>query len=126
MVFDLNQGGYELFHWQDDNANGFADAGEARSLWRNILPQGIAFSWDRSVDRRACSNPDNPPGSAVSFARPSFPPCNGQPCIRFDGNGFSVMGPGAIYLSDGQQSLAITATRPGHFTMCEWSGERWY
>jgi DNA repair protein RadC len=39
-------------------------------------------------------------------------------------NGFSVMGPGAVYLNLGEQSLAVTGTRPGHFTLCEWDGRR--
>jgi len=35
------------------------------------------------------------------------------------------MGPGAVYLTLGEQSLAVTGTRPGHFTLCEWDGRRW-
>ena len=125
VSFDISSNRYSVFQWQDDNANGVTESGETQLLWQNRLPQGISFSWDPSVARRACSNTNNAPGSPVSFSRPSFLPCDQQPCIKLDNNGFSVMGPGAVYLSDGQQSLAITLTRPGHFTMCEWNGDRW-
>ena len=70
-------------------------------------------------------NTNTPPDEAISFASPDYPPCNDRPCIKFDQHGFSAMGPGAIYLSDAEQSLAITGTRPGLFTICQWDGERW-
>ncbi|NIQ11540.1 MAG: prepilin-type N-terminal cleavage/methylation domain-containing protein [Gammaproteobacteria bacterium] len=125
MVFDLDTNSYEAYRWRDDNGNGVVEDEETAMQWRHLLPSKIAFAWSSGVDRRACSNVNNPPGTAVSFSSPDYPPCNDQPCIKFDHNGFSVMGPGAIYLSDERHSLAITATRTGHFTMCEWTGEKW-
>ena len=125
LVFDQNARSYATFDWQDHNGNGIAETGESVMVQETALPRGVAFDWASDVNRRACSNANNPPASAISFASPNTPPCNNRPCIKFDHNGFSVMGPGAIYLSDGENSLAITATRPGHFTMCEWNGERW-
>ncbi len=125
ILFNLDTNSYEVYLWQDENGNGVAEAEETGFQWRNNLPAGISYSWVSGVDRRACSNVNSPPGNAVSFASPDYAPCNDRPCIKFDHNGFSVMGPGAVYLSNGQDSLAITATRTGHFTMCEWNGERW-
>ncbi len=125
LVFDQSRRSYATFDWQDHNGNGIAESGESVLVQETSLPRGVAFDWGSDVNRRACSNANNSPASAVSFSSPNTPPCNNRPCIKFDHNGFSVMGPGAIYLSDGESSLAITATRPGHFTMCEWNGERW-
>lgn len=126
LVFETDTRSYAAFSWQDDNADGFAESSETSLQWRNSLPRGISYGQSSDVNRRACSNANSPPNSAVSFSSPVAPPCNGRPCIKFDHYGFSMMGPGAVYLSDGQHSLAITATRPGHFTMCEWNGSRWH
>lgn len=125
LVFDPVAKSYMAYLWQDQDGDGAEEAGEAEQLWMRSLPPGVSFSWAAGIDRRACSNANSPPGSAISFSRPAYAPCDDRPCIKFDQHGFSDMGPGAIYLSEGEQSLAITATRPGHFTMCEWDGERW-
>lgn len=125
LVFDPGARSYAAYAWRDDNGDGVADAGEAQELWQNDLPPGVVFGWGPGVERRACSNVNGAPASAVSFASPSYAPCNDRPCIKFDRHGSSVMGPGAIYLTQGEQSLAISGTRPGHFTLCEWDGEQW-
>jgi prepilin-type N-terminal cleavage/methylation domain-containing protein len=125
LVFDPAASVYTAYVWQDGNADGMTEAGEAERLWQNRLPPGVSFGWASGIDRRACSNSSGAPGSAVSFASPNYAPCDDKPCIKLDNNGFSVMGPGAVYLTQGGQSLAITGTRPGHFTLCEWDGARW-
>lgn len=125
LVFDPAAGAYAAYVWQDGNADGVADTGEADLLWQNRLPSEVAFGWAAGIDRRACSNSSGAPSSAVSFASPNYAPCDDKPCIKFDHNGFSSMGPGAVYLTQGEQSLAITGTRPGHFTLCTWDGQRW-
>jgi len=125
LVFDPDASVYTAYAWQDGNANGVAETGEADLLWQNRLPPGVSFGWASGIDRRACSNSSGAPGSAVSFASPNYPPCDDKPCIKFDNSGFSMMGPGVIYLTRGEQSLAVTGTRPGHFTLCEWDGGRW-
>ena len=125
LVFDPDASVYTAYAWQDGNANGVAETGEADLLWQNRLPPGVSFGWASGIDRRACSNSSGAPGSAVSFSSPNYSPCDDKPCIKFDNNGFSMMGPGAVYLTLGEQSLAVTGTRPGHFTLCEWDGRRW-
>ena len=125
MVFEPETQSYAAYRWLDENANGLAENGESDRLSRTSLPPGVTYAWTPGIDRRACSNASSPPGVAVSFSRPGYPPCNNRPCIKFDRHGFSTMGPGAIYLSNGVQSLAITVTRPGLFTLCQWQGERW-
>jgi len=125
LVFDPAASAYAAYVWQDGNADGLADTGEATLLWQNSLPADVSFGWATDIDRRACSNGSGAPASAVSFASPDYAPCHDKPCIKFDYNGFSSMGPGAIYLTQGEQSLAITGTRPGHFTLCAWDGQRW-
>ena len=125
LVFDPERQSYAAYRWLDHNANGLAENGESDRLSQTSLPPGVAYAWVPGIDRRACSNANSPPGETISFSSPGYPPCNNQPCIKFDQHGFSAIGPGAIYLSDGEQSLAITATRPGLFTLCQWHGGRW-
>lgn len=126
LVFTPEQQRYAAYHWVDLNSNSIVEESETSLLSENNLPRGIVFGFIEGVDHRACSNTNSPPGDSISFSSPGFSPCNSQPCIKFDQNGFSVMGPGTIYLSDGDRSLAISGTRPGHFTLCEWDGERWH
>lgn len=125
LVFNPDEQSYAAYRWQDDDGNGVPVVTETDRLWERDLPGKVTFGWSSDVDRRACSNVNTPPGSEVSFSSPDYAPCHDQPCIKFDSNGFSVTGPGAIYLREGEQSLALTATRPGHFTVCGWDGERW-
>lgn len=125
LVFDPAAQSYLAYHWQDLDGDGTAGAGESDQLWRKSLPPGVTFAWTSDIDRRACSNVAGSPSGAISFSSPLYEPCNDRPCIKFDQYGFSVMGPGAIYLSDREETLAITGTRPGHFTMCEWGGDLW-
>lgn len=125
MVFAPESQSYAAYRWLDRNANGLTEQEESVLLWRTRLPVGVTFGRIPGVDRRACTNTLPAPGAAISFSSPGYPPCNGHPCIKFDRHGFSVMGPGAIYLSNGEQSLALTGTRPGLFTLCRWDGERW-
>ena len=125
MVFEPESQSYAAYRWLDRNANGLAEEDEPVLLWQTRLPPGIVFGRIDGIDRRACSNRAPAPAAAVSFTSPGHPPCNNRPCIKFDRHGFSVMGPGAIYLSNGEQSFAITGTRAGLFTLCQWDGERW-
>lgn len=125
LVFQPHQRSYTLYRWRDHNGNGVAESGEAAAVWSNRLPEGIDFAWGADVDRRACSNPAGLPGSAITFARPDDPPCNDRPCVKFDSLGSSVIGPGAVYLSNGTQSFALSLTRAGVFTVCRWNGARW-
>lgn len=125
LVFEPALQSYAAYRWRDHDGNAIPSDDEASLLWRHGLPAGVSFGWQADIDRRACSNVNNPPGSEISFSSPNYPPCNDHPCIKFDQNGFSVTGPGAVYLREGEQTLALTGTRPGHFTVCGWDGERW-
>ncbi len=125
LVFAPDNRSYRLYAWQDADGNGIPGGGEAHPLWEQQLPPGIAFAWAADVDRKACSNPSGAPTSAVTFASPDYPPCNDQPCIKFDSQGTSVIGPGAIYLSNADQSYALSVTRAGLFTLCKWQDGRW-
>lgn len=125
LVFDPAEQSYMAYHWRDLDNDGVTVSAETELLWERELPPGIRFGWGAEINRRACSNVVGAPGSAVSFASPAYPPCNGRPCIKFDQNGFSSIGPGTLYLQDSDQSLALSATRPGYFTLCEWNGQLW-
>jgi len=125
LVFEQETQSYAAFSWRDHNGNGLAENGELSQLWQASLPPGVLYGRTAGINRRACSNASTSPGDDISFSSPDYPPCNDRPCIKFDQHGFSAMGPGAIYLSDADQSLAITGTRPGLFTICQWDGERW-
>lgn len=125
LVFEPAAGRYIAYRWRDNDGDGRAETGESEQLWIKSLPAGTAFNYAADINRRACSNVAGAPSGAISFSSPDYEPCDDRPCIKFDQNGFSVTGPGALYLNDGEQTLAITGTRPGHFTMCQWNGERW-
>lgn len=125
LVFEPEARRYALFNWQDDDGDGRPEEGEAKRIWTRELPPAVRFGRAPGVNRRACGNLEGTPASDVTFGTASYPPCNGRPCLKFDQQGFSNMGPGAVYLVDGAQSFALTATRPGHFTLCRWDGRRW-
>jgi prepilin-type N-terminal cleavage/methylation domain-containing protein len=125
LVFEPEGRRYALFAWQDGDGDGEPEAGETRRVWGRELPPAVRFGWATGVDRKACSNADGSPSVPVTFGTAGYPPCGGRPCLKFDQQGFSSMGPGAVYLADGDQSYALTATRPGHFTMCRWDGSQW-
>lgn len=125
LVFDPPSARYAAYSWIDSDADGVATSDETRLVWDRSLPKGVSFGWPDGTNRRACSNTAGLPGNTVSFSSPAAPPCDNLPCIRFDGGGFSVMGPGAIYLRHEQRGMAISGTRAGHFTLCRWNGSLW-
>lgn len=125
LVFDPDEQSYAAYLWQDHNDDSITESGESDQLWQKRLPPGVSFGWAAGIERRACSNVVGSPSGAITFSSLAYAPCDDRPCIKFDQHDFSVMGPGAIYLNEGVQTLAITGTRPGHFTLCEWGGERW-
>lgn len=126
LVFNPDRGRYTLHLWRDLDEDGQPHPDETRALWERALPPGVQFGWQTPPRRKACSNVAGTPTAPVTFASPGYAPCNDQPCIKFDAQGFSEIGPGGIYLHDGDQSLAITGTRPGHFTVCRWNGHAWH
>lgn len=125
LVFEPAQRRYALFDWQDADGDGRPEEGEASRVWTRELPPMVRFGWAAGIDRKGCSNQAGTPTNAITFGTADYAPCNGQPCLKFDQQGFSAMGPGAVYLVDGEQSFALTATRPGHFTLCKWDGAQW-
>ena len=126
LVFEPEARRYLLYRWQDSNGDGRPGEGESRRIWTRQLPPTVTFGWDTEIDRKACSNSEGRPAAAVTFGTAGYPPCSGRPCLKFDQQGFSSIGPGAVYLVDGGQSFALTATRPGHFTLCRWDGRQWH
>ncbi|PLX76879.1 MAG: hypothetical protein C0614_09840 [Desulfuromonas sp.] len=125
LVFEPDQSAYSLYHWRDGDQDGEPELTESQQVWSRQLPKGVRFELAPGIDRKACSNQSGTSSSTVSFASPAYPHCHDQPCIKFDHQGFSVIGPGAVYLSDGRRSMALTLTRPGHVTLCRWNGTEW-
>lgn len=125
LVFEPSASRYALFDWQDADGDGRPEEDEAKRIWTRELPPPVRFGRAVGIDRKACSNQEGVPANDITFGTAGYPPCNDQPCLKFDQQGFSSMGPGAVYLVDGEQSFALTATRPGHFTMCRWDGQQW-
>jgi prepilin-type N-terminal cleavage/methylation domain-containing protein len=125
LVFEPDQRRYALFDWQDADGDGTPEAGESRRIWTRELPPAVRFGWATGINRKACSNQSGAPPSAITFGTAGYPPCEGRPCLKFDQQGYSSMGPGAVYLVDDRQSFALTGTRPGHFTVCRWDGRAW-
>jgi prepilin-type N-terminal cleavage/methylation domain-containing protein len=125
LVFEPEVRRYALFAWQDGDGDGRPEAGESHRIWTRELPPSVRFGWAAGIERKACSNVIGTPTAAITFGTAGYPPCDGRPCLKFDQQGFSSMGPGAVYLVDGTESFALTVTRPGHFTLCRWDGRQW-
>jgi prepilin-type N-terminal cleavage/methylation domain-containing protein len=125
LVFEPEARRYGLYDWHDVDGDGHPETGESRRIWSRELPPAVQFGWAAGIGHKACSNAAGPPGAAITFGTASYPPCAGRPCLKFDQQGFSTIGPGAVYLVDGAQSYALTATRPGHLTLCRWDGQQW-
>lgn len=125
LTFESDARRYALFEWVDENGDGTPASGETRRLWLRELPTGVDFGWRGGINLKACSNSPGAPTAPVTFGTAGYPPCGGLPCLKFDQQGYSSIGPGGIYLTAGEGSLALTATRPGHFSMCRWDGSRW-
>lgn len=125
LVFEPERHLYSLFDWCDDDGDGRPDEGESRRVWTRELPPAVRFGWAPGIDRKACSSQPGTPTAAITFGTAAYSPCNGRPCVKFDQQGYSSIGPGAVYLVDGAQTFALTATRPGHLTVCRWDGGAW-
>lgn len=126
LVFEPAARRYALFDWQDADGDGRPDEGESSRVWTRELAPAVRFGRAAGIDLKACSNQSGTPVADITFGTAGYPPCNDLPCLKFDQQGFSTMGPGAVYLVDGEQSFAVTATRPGHFAMCRWDGKEWH
>jgi prepilin-type N-terminal cleavage/methylation domain-containing protein len=132
VVFDIENNRYSAWRWEDSNGNNMRDAGEFNPdlgadpagdapvrTW--ALAAGVHFSIHSGVMKSACSGSGPAPGNSVSFQPDPNPPCNGRPCIRFNGRGFMEGLNGAAYLSNGNDAYAVSANRAGLFSSCKWS-----
>jgi prepilin-type N-terminal cleavage/methylation domain-containing protein len=142
VVFDIANNTYSIWRWEDFNGNNIRDAGEFhpelnpaglgnpsndRPVRTGRLDSGVYFHIREEVTKSACGSSGPAPGSPVSFHTDAHPPCNGNPCIRFDGKGFIEGLNGAAYLTDHDNSYAISANRAGIFSFCRWDAdsEKW-
>ncbi|RMF47885.1 MAG: prepilin-type N-terminal cleavage/methylation domain-containing protein, partial [Deltaproteobacteria bacterium] len=137
VVFNAAAGSYQAVLWQDDDGDGSSDATDGNNypdagdtyqvLFNGRLPTGFTFN-SGPATKSACtgSSDINPVGSAsVTFSSPGYPPCNGNPCIRFNGHGnLSTIG-GNVYVTNGDKTYAINSLRPGFFRMCWTKGSVW-
>ncbi|GAB4167175.1 MAG: hypothetical protein Tsb0017_17040 [Geothermobacteraceae bacterium] len=140
VVFNVAGGSYQAILWQDDDGDGssdatdgnnYPDAGDTyQTLFSNTLGGGFSFN-SGPATTSACtgSSAINPVGSAsITFNTAAYPPCNGSPCIRFDGHGnLANVGAagGNIYITNGQRTYAVNSLRPGFFRMCWTEGSGW-
>lgn len=132
FVFDVANRRYSIWRWEDSNGNNVRDAGEFNpDLGANAagdapvrtgaLDSGVYFRIHAGVTKSACSGSGSAPGRPVSFQADPNPPCNGNPCIRFNGRGFLEGLNGAAYLSNGDDAYAVSANRAGLLSFCKWS-----
>ncbi len=135
VVFDTADDSYSIWRWEDFNGNNAREAGEFSPgldpaklgdpandgpVRTGRLESGVYFRIPSDVTRSACGNSGPVPGSPVTFQTEANPPCNGNPCIRFDGKGFVEGRNGAVYLTDNNHSYAVSANRAGLFSLCTW------
>jgi type II secretory pathway pseudopilin PulG len=135
VVFDIDNHTYSIWRWEDFNGNNVREAGEfcpdldpARlgdpahdgPVRTGRLDNSVYFRIHDDVTRNACEGSGPAPKSPVSFQEEASPPCNGSPCIRFNGKGFIEGRNGAAYLTDDNHSYAVSANRAGLFRFCKW------
>ncbi len=135
VVFDVLNNRYSIWRWEDFNGNNVREAGEfspdldPAKLGNPSndgpvricnLDNGVYFRIHGDVTRNACGSTGPVPGNPVTFLREALLPCNGNPCIRFDGKGFIEGINGAAYLTDENHSYAVSANRAGIFNFCRW------
>jgi prepilin-type N-terminal cleavage/methylation domain-containing protein len=131
FVFDVPNRRYSIWRWEDSNGNNLRDAGEFNPdlggkagndgpVRTTALDSGVYFSIHAGVTKSACGGSGPAPGSPVSFPADPNPPCDGNPCIRFNGRGFIEGLNGAAYLSNGNDAYAVSANRAGLFSFCKW------
>lgn len=135
VVFDIDNHTYSIWRWEDFNGNNVREAGEfcpaldpARlgdpandgPVRTGRLDNSVHFRIHDDVTKNACEGSGPAPGSPVSFQADAHPPCNGSPCIRFNGKGFIEGRNGAAYLTDDNHSYAVSANRAGLFRFCKW------
>jgi prepilin-type N-terminal cleavage/methylation domain-containing protein len=135
IVFDIADNSYSVWRWEDFNGNNVREAGEFSPdldpaklgnpandapIRTGRLENGVSFRIHSDVTKRACGGTGTPPANPVSFNDEANPPCNGSPCIRFDGKGFIEGINGAAYLTDDNHAYAISTNRAGILTVCRW------
>jgi prepilin-type N-terminal cleavage/methylation domain-containing protein len=131
VVFDIADNSYSIWRWEDSNGNNVRDAGEFNPdlggngggdgpVRTGSLDSRVYFRILPGVTRSACAGSGPAPGNPVSFPTDPNPPCNGNPCIRFNGRGFIEGLNGAAYLSNENDSYAVSANRAGLFSFCRW------
>ncbi len=135
VVFDTDHHTYSVWRWEDANGNNVREAGEFSPdldpaklgnpsndgpVRTGSLDSGVYFRIHGAVTRSACGGDGPAPANPVSFQADGDPPCNGSPCIRFDGKGFIDGRGGGAYLTDDNHSYAISANRAGIFRFCKW------
>ncbi len=131
FVFDVENNRYSIWRWEDSNGNNVREAGEfnpdlggstgSDGPVRTVdLDSGVYFRIHAGVTKSACSGSGPVSGSPVSFPADPNPPCNGNPCIRFNGRGFIEGLNGTAYLSNANDAYAVSANRAGLFSFCKW------
>jgi len=135
VVFDTADNTYRIWRWEDFNGNNVREAGEFSPdldpaklgnpandgpVRTGRLDNSVYFRIHGDVTKSACGGSGPAPGSPVSFQTDANPPCNGSPCLRFNGKGFIEGRNGAAYLTDENHSYAISANRAGLFSFCKW------
>lgn len=135
IVFDVAGNGYSVWRWEDFNGNNLREAGEfppdldpAKSgnpandapIRTVRLENGVNFKIQNTVTKSACSGSGPAPGNPVTFSADPNPPCNGNPCIRFNAKGFIEGLNGAAYLTDDRRAYAVSANRAGLIRFCRW------
>lgn len=131
VVFDISNNRYSIWRWEDSNGNNLREAGEFNPDLAGIagsdmpvrtgtLDYGVSFRILSAVTKSACGSSGPAPGSSVTFQDDPKPPCNGSPCIRFNGKGFIEGLNGAAYMTDDNHAYAVSANRAGLIKFCKW------
>jgi len=132
---------YEIWRWQDEGdftarPNNLPENGEFSPVFNNPndddplkvgrlsdVAGNVRFGFPSNVTKKACTNGSGSPSSFAPFGSiPSYPKCSGKPCIRFNASGFPEVPSvtAVIYLTNGNDTYAVSVNRAGVIRICEW------
>ncbi len=133
VAIDTDDGGYRIYRWQDENADGVYNPGEFDPEFENTTDAPIRQYESLSpavpgrlsqVDDAACSSgTTNSSGAFVSIN--NCPTVSGvfsgsDVCIRFNSKGFYEGGNNAaIYLKSGEHQYALAINITGTIRLCQ-------
>ena len=132
-IFSTSVNTYGVTAYTDANGNNTREAAPLDAITNLMtskeLANKVTFGTISAVNSIACTTTAGTPAASVSFAVDALTPCDGNPCVEFNANGFpkftGTTSSGQIYLTNGSDAYAISMNAAGLMTLCKWDGTKW-